>query len=308
VNDLGPVERVAFIGIGNMGWPMAANLLAAGLEVTVFDVNAQRCDRFVQEVGGRLARSATSAVRGVDVVVTSLPTSEHVGTVLDEVAPVLDEGVVVVDTTSGVPPRTRAMATALLSRGVHLVDCPVSGGVARALNGDLAIMAGGEDAELVRVAPVLRAIGSSVHRCGGVGSGQAMKALNNLVSAAGLLATVEALLIGTQFGLDANVMVDVLNASSGMNNSTKNKIRQFVLSERYDSGFGLDLMVKDIGIALGVGDDVGVLTPFSATCQQLWSSAASTLGSGQDHTAIARFSEQLAGRRLADVPDEGHER
>jgi 3-hydroxyisobutyrate dehydrogenase len=296
----GPVERVAFIGIGNMGWPMAANLLAAGLDVIVFDVEADRCARFVEEVGGRMARSASGAVRGVDVVVTSLPTSDHVTTVIDEIAPVVEEGVIVVDTTSGVPARTRALAAELRGRGVHVIDCPVSGGVARAVRGDLAIMAGGEDAHLERVAPLLRAIGTSVHRCGGVGSGQAMKALNNLVSAAGLLATVEAVLIGTRFGLDADVMVDVLNASSGMNNSTKNKIKQFVLSERYDSGFGLDLMVKDIGIALGVGDDVGVSTPFSAACQQLWSSAASTLGPGQDHTAIARYSEELAGRRLAD--------
>jgi 3-hydroxyisobutyrate dehydrogenase len=297
-----PVERVAFIGIGNMGWPMAANLVAVGLDTTVFDLDTDRCARFVTDVGGQAALSAPGAVRDVDVVVTSLPTSDDVAAVVDEVAPFLDPGVVVIDTTSGVPARTRTLAADLLTRGVHLVDCPVSGGVSRALTGDLAIMAGGEDAELERVAPVLEAIGSSVHRCGTVGTGQAMKALNNLVSAAGLLATVEALLIGTQFGLDADTMVDVLNASSGMNNSTKNKIKQFVLSERFDSGFGLDLMVKDIGIALGVADDVGIPTPFSSACQQLWSSAASKLGSGQDHTAIVRFSEELAGRRIADGP------
>jgi 3-hydroxyisobutyrate dehydrogenase len=248
------VQRVAFIGIGNMGWPMAANLLAAGLDVTVFDLDSDRCERFVVEVGGRAAQSTAGAVRGVDVLVTSLPTSDHVASVVEEVKHILDEGVIVVDTTSGVPARTRTLAADLRTRGVSLVDCPVSGGVSRAVTGDLAIMAGGENAELERVAPLLAAIGSSVHRCGAVGNGQAMKALNNLVSAAGLLATVEALIVGTQFGLDADTMVDVLNASSGMNNSTKLKIKQFVLSESYDSGFGLDLMVKAAAPPKGGGD------------------------------------------------------
>ncbi len=125
-----------------------------------------------------------------------------------------------------------------------------------------------------------------------------MKALNNLVSAGGFLIGVEALLIGQQFGLAPAVMVDVLNAATGMNNSTQKKFTQYVLSRRFDSGFGLDLMVKDLSIALEVARDTQTPVPFAALCRELWSSAAAVLGPGQDHTAAARFSERLAGAEL----------
>jgi 3-hydroxyisobutyrate dehydrogenase len=151
---------------------------------------------------------------------------------------------------------------------------------------------------LDRVDPVLKAMGTTVHRCGEIGAGQAMKALNNLVSAGGFLIGIEALLIGQKFGLDPSLMVDVLNASTGMNNSTQKKFRQFVLSRRFDSGFGLDLMVKDLSIALEVGRDAGTPTPFAALCRELWSSASTVLGPGQDHTAVAQLSERLAGAAL----------
>jgi 3-hydroxyisobutyrate dehydrogenase len=125
-----------------------------------------------------------------------------------------------------------------------------------------------------------------------------MKALNNLVSAGGFLIAVEALLMGQRFGLDAGLMVDVLNASTGMNNSTQKKMRQFVLSRRFDAGFGLDLMVKDLSIALEVGRETATPTPFAALCRELWAGAAAALGPGQDHTAMAQLSERLAGEIL----------
>jgi 3-hydroxyisobutyrate dehydrogenase len=160
-------------------------------------------------------------------------------------------------------------------------------------------MAGGDAGQLRRAGPVLSAMSSSVHHCGGVGAGQAMKALNNLVSAGGFLIGVEALLIGQRFGLDPEVMVDVLNSATGMNNSTQKKFKQFVLSRRFDSGFGLDLMVKDLSIALEIGRDAQTPTPFAALCRELWAGAAARLGPGQDHTAAARLSEQLAGAELS---------
>jgi 3-hydroxyisobutyrate dehydrogenase len=138
-------------------------------------------------------------------------------------------------------------------------------------------------------------MGTTITRTGGVGSAHAMKALNNLVSAGGFLIGIEALLIGQRFGLDPALMVDVLNASTGMNNSTQKKFRQFVLSRRFDSGFGLDLMVKDLSIALGVAEDTATAAPFSRLCRELWASASAVLGPGQDHTDLARFSETLAG-------------
>ncbi len=213
-----------------MGWPMAANLVNSGFEVTVFDIASERRARFAAEIGGHAASDAGEAVAGADAVVTILPTSREVADAVAAMKPRLERGAIVIEMSSGVPSVTRALATGLDAIGAMMIDCPVSGGVPRARTGELAILAGGETEAIDRAEPVLRAMGSSIHRCGGIGAGQAMKALNNLVSAGGFLIGIEALLIGRKFGLDPALMVDVLNASTGMNNSTQRKFRQFVLS------------------------------------------------------------------------------
>ncbi len=293
-----PIKRIGFIGIGNMGWPMAANLVKAGFDVTVCDARPGHAAKFAAEVGGRPAASPAEAAAGQDAVITIVPTSKQVAEVAAGIAPALARGTLLIDMTSGQPGKTREIAADLAARGVGMIDAPVSGGVPRAKTGDLAIMVGGEDALLDRAEPVLKAMGTSIHRCGGIGAGQAMKALNNLVSAGGFLMGIEALLIGQRFGLDAGKMVDVLNASSGMTNSSQKKFRQYVLNRQFDDGFGLELMVKDLGIALEVGRDTATPTPFSALCRELWASALTTLGPGHNHTALAQFSEKLAGEIL----------
>jgi 3-hydroxyisobutyrate dehydrogenase len=294
------IKRVCFVGIGNMGWPMAARLVRAGFEVAVTDAVAGRATAFVDEVGGKAVASLAEATKEAEVVVTMLPTSVHVVSVVDEILPSLSSGKILLDMSSGAPAATQKIAGDLGAIGVSVVDAPVSGGVSRAVTGELAIMTGGEAAALDRIDPLLRAMGTTIHRIGPVGAGQAMKALNNLVSAGGFLMAVEALVIGQQFGLDPSVMTDVLNASTGMNNSTQKKLKQFVLSRRFDSGFSLDLMVKDLSIALDVGRNGSAPTPFSALCREMWASAASMLGKGQDHTAIAKLSEALAGVTLGN--------
>lgn len=293
------MTRVAFAGIGNMGWPMAANLVKAGFHVTVTDISAERVARFVTEVGGQAAASPAEAAQGADAFLCILPTSKEVALVAEAVLPVLPEGALFLDMTSGNPTRTREIAARLATRGIRMVDGPVSGGVPRAKSGELAIMLGGEAADLDAAEPLLRAMGTSLHRCGGIGAGQAMKALNNLVSAGGFLIGIEALLIGQKLGLEPGLMVDVLNSSTGMNNSTQKKFRQFVLSRRFDSGFGLDLMVKDLSIAIEVGKEAGVPTPLSALTRELWAAAATHLGPGEDHTAVAKLAERLANQTLA---------
>ena len=292
------IKKIGFVGIGNMGWPMAANLVKAGFDVTVCDAVPGRSAKFVSEVGGNAAADPAGVAKGVDCVVTIVPTSKQVADVAALIAPVLSKGALVIDMTSGQPGKTREIAAELAARGVSMIDAPVSGGVPRARTGDLAIMVGGEDALLDRADPVLKAMGTSIHRCGGIGAGQAMKALNNLVSAGGFLMGIEALLIGQRFGLDAGKMVDVLNASSGMNNSSQKKFKQYVLSRRFDDGFGLELMVKDLGIALEVGRDTNTPTPFSALCREMWASALTALGPGLNHTAVTQLSEKLAGETL----------
>ena len=294
------MARLAFAGIGNMGWPMTANLLKAGHDVVVTDISAERMARFVSEVGGHAAASPAEAASGADAFLCILPTSKEVAVVADAVLPALPEGALFLDMTSGNPSRTREIAARLATRGIRMVDAPVSGGVPRARSGELAIMLGGEAADIDAAEPLLRAMGTSLHRCGGIGAGQAMKALNNLVSAGGFLIGIEALLIGQKLGLEPGLMVDVLNASTGMNNSTQKKFRQFVLSRRFDSGFGLDLMVKDLSIAIEVGKEAGVPTPLAALTRELWAAAAAHLGPGEDHTAVAKLSERLAGQTLSD--------
>jgi 3-hydroxyisobutyrate dehydrogenase len=292
------LKRIAFAGIGNMGWPMAANLVKAGFEVTVCDVVPGRAASFATETGAKAAATPAEAASGADCVVMIVPTSKQVGEAVEAMLPSLKPGMLVIDMTSGQPGRTREIAAMLEGHGVPMIDCPVSGGVPRAKSGQLAIMVGGPAAEIDRAEPVLKAMGTSIYRCGDIGAGQAMKALNNLVSAGGYLIGVEALLIGQRFGLDPTTMVDVLNASSGMNNSTQKKFKEYVLSRRFDAGFGLDLMVKDLSIALEVGRETTTPAPFSALCREMWLAASTSLGPGVDHTALAKMLEQMTGTVL----------
>ncbi len=169
----------------------------------------------------------------------------------------------------------------------------MSGGVRRAREGKLAVMAGGDPALVERVRPVLAAMGSAIHETGALGTGHAMKALNNFVSAAGLVATCEALLVGRRFGLDPEKMVDVLNASTGRNNSTEVKAKQFILSGAFDSGFALALMAKDLRTASDLAAHLGLTLPMSAAASDLWTAASEALGAGADHTEIFRFVERL---------------
>lgn len=298
--------RIGFIGLGAMGEPMAARLAGAGFPLTVHDADAARTARVAQALGADAAATAREAAAACDILVTMLPSSAVVEKVLegpDGALAGLAPGSLVVEMSSGVPDVTRALAESIAGRSVAMIDAPVSGGVSRAKTGELAIMAGGDAAAIDRAEPMLRAMGSSVIRTGGIGSAHAMKALNNLVSAGGFLIGIEALLIGQRFGLDPALMVDVLNVSTGMNNSTQKKFKQFVLSRKFDAGFGLDLMVKDLGIALGVAAATSTPAPFAGLCKDIWAGAQKVLGPGQDHTAVAKFSEMVAGSTLGGDQD-----
>ena len=300
--------RIGFIGLGAMGEPMAARLAAAGFALTVHDADVGRTARVAEALGVAAARTPREAAAACDILVTMLPSSAIVGKVLDGpdgALAGLAPGSLIVEMSSGVPDATRILAGKAAEQGIALIDAPVSGGVSRARTGELAIMAGGDAAAIDRAQPLLEAMGSSVIRTGAIGSAHAMKALNNLVSAGGFLIGIEALLIGQRFGLDPALMVDVLNVSTGMNNSTQKKFKQFVLSRKFDAGFGLDLMVKDLGIALGVADATATPAPFAGLCKDLWAGAQKVLGPGQDHTAMAKFSELVAGSTLGGGEKDG---
>ena len=292
---------VGFIGVGNMGWPMAACLVKAGFDVLVNDHRREVANNFVQQNGGTAPDTLKQLAAGSDVIVTMLPTSVIVEHVLgggdDNVFAGMKPGAIIIEMSSGVPSVTQRLAEQVHALGGHMIDGPVSGGVPRARTGELAIMVGGENAIIDRALPVLSAMGT-VLRTGAVGSGQAMKALNNLVSTGGFLIGIEALLIGQRFGLDPAVMTDVLNAATGMNNSTQKKFRQFVLSRKFDAGFTMGLLAKDLSIALQVGRETGTAAPLSALVQQMIVSAETMFGADADHTEMAKWVETIAGDEL----------
>lgn len=289
--------RIGFVGLGQMGWPMASLVSAAGYELTLLDADPKRAQALAAELNAQVAQSGKELAQACTVIITILPNSDIVGMALEGdngILAGLQPDAIIVEMTSGAPAKTLALAKLAEQAGGHLVDAPVSGGVPRAKTGDLAIMFGGDQALLDRVEPILACMGNSIDRVGDVGSAHAMKALNNLVSAGGFLIGIEALMIGKRFGLSPDKMVDVLNASSGMNNSTQKKFKQYVLSGRYDAGFGLGLMVKDLGIAMGIARDTKTPAAFSALCYEMWAASAQMLGDDQDHTAIAKLVQTLA--------------
>lgn len=291
---------IGFIGLGSMGKPMAKCLLQAGYSLAVYDTDKQSVATISENANAAAAATPADVATLSTIIITMLPTSAIVEQVLvgkDGVFSTMQPGSVIVDMSSGAPIATRALAELAQERGSELVDAPVSGGVSRAMTGDLSIMFGGSESTLAALDPVLRAMGSNVVRTGDVGTAHAMKALNNLVSAGGFLIGIEAILMGKRFGLSPEVMVDVLNASTGMNNSTQKKFKQFVLSGKYNAGFGLELMVKDIGIALGL--DENHTAEFSQSCLQTWRAAAQSLGKGADHTELAKFVAQRCDVPLA---------
>jgi len=207
-------------------------------------------------------------------------------------------GSILVDMSSSSPMATRELGKLLASKGVHMLDAPVSGGVSKARDGTLAIMAGGEPEVLERCRPVFTAMGERIFFSGPLGSGHAVKALNNMLSAAGFIAAVEVLLVGRRFGVDPKVMNDILNASTGRNNTTENKMEKHVFSRSFSSGFSLDLMVKDLSTAMDLARELEAPAIFCGTCRELWGAAQSSLGRGLDHTDVVRWFEQLANARL----------
>jgi 3-hydroxyisobutyrate dehydrogenase len=291
--------RIGFVGIGNMGTPMAGHLVRDGWRVRVYDVDTARARAFAEAHGGQVADSLGELGRNSDVVITMLPDGKVVrkvalgdGGPADCLAKGLARGSVIIDMSSSAPVGTRELGQDLARLGVRLLDAPVSGGVRGAVAGTLAIMVGGDREYATRYDAVLKPMGKRFH-AGPLGSGHAVKALNNYVSAAGLVAAGEALVIGARFGVEPKVMLDIVNASTGRNNSTENKFSQFILSEKYNSGFTLGLMAKDLALAMDVAKAMEVPAELGRACLDLWSKAERSLGGGADHTEVVRHLGKL---------------
>jgi 3-hydroxyisobutyrate dehydrogenase len=294
---------VGFIGLGVMGVPMARHLGEAGHRVRGFDVAPAALERLRAAHGAALAcASPREAAHGADVVFTMLPNGRVVrDTVLasDGIAAGLQRGALLVDTSSSEPWLTRETAAAVRARGAAMVDAPVSGAQWGAEAAELVFMVGGEPADVQRARPLLHAMGKQVFHLGPLGAGHTMKCLNNLVTAMTLTATAEVLATGTRCGLDPAVMTDVLNASTGGSWITRTHIHQRILSRKFDDPFKLELMLKDIGIALAVAREAGVHMPLCEAGHPLWQSADRAQGAGASVSELVRWVEKREGVAIA---------
>lgn len=298
--------RVGFIGIGNMGWPMARNILKAGNNVLetghklhVFDLDRKRLAKFTKEEEGSLAVAEASVVaKASNVIVTMLPTGPIVRAVVEEMLAnnALAAGTIIIDMSSSEPTGTRDLAALLAQSGVTLIDAPVSGGMNGAQAGTLTLMIGGDDdAAIERVTPVLQTMGAKLFRTGASGSGDVMKALNNYLAAANFRAVSEAVSMGQKFGLDPALIIDIVNVSTGRSFATEGAFKSQVLTEKYGAGFALGLLTKDVKIASDLAGELGVMAPLCAVTFNAFATAREAMGYGADFTSAHQYwSRDLA--------------
>ncbi|UOQ57894.1 NAD(P)-dependent oxidoreductase [Leucobacter allii] len=294
------MSRILFIGLGNMGAPMARRLADAGHELAVQDLDPDRVAALAS-ASPRIRAAAPEDRARAEVVVTMLPTSDSVEAALEASGLVgeLARGTLVVDMSSAEPVRSRALADRLGAAGLRALDAPVSGGVRGAEAGTLAIMVGGEDADVDAVAPMLRELGGTIAHVGGHGAGHAAKALNNLVSAASVVATAEAIRAARSFGIASQRFVEVLNASSGRSVTSEQKAERFMLSGTFDSGFPVGLMNKDVAIAVGLADAQGDPVVLGAHVAKIWAATAERFADA-DHTRMYELLDRIAVGREED--------
>lgn len=284
---------VGFVGLGQMGAPMVRNLLRAGFSVLGLDLNHHAAAALAGESGFSAMASPRLTAQGCDVLILMLPDSQAVDRLLWEadcgLARHLAHGAVLIDMGSSDPVHSRENSSRLAGLGIGFVDAPVSGGVKRAVTGSLSIMIGGDEPTVEQVRPILQTMGTTLVHVGGAGAGHAVKALNNYVSASGLLAVCEALVAAEKFGIDPHRVNQVFNASTGSNNTTKNKVESFMLSQTFNSGFALALMRKDLQTAYRFIERMGTPADFATQCLRTWALAETALDEGADHTALFKF-------------------
>ena len=279
-----------------MGMPMIRNLLQANLSVTGFDLNPLVADELKSEIHFEMATSAIALTKKCDVIILMLPDSNIVDRLLwegeDALSKAMNSKQTIIDMSSSDPVRSRANFDRLAQLGISFIDAPVSGGVRRAKDGSLSIMIGGLAPAVESVQPIFKAMGKTLVHVGAAGAGHAVKALNNYVSASGLLAVCEALVAAEKFGIDPHLVNQVLNVSTGKNNTTDVKVENFMLSGTFKSGFSLALMRKDLQTALDFISRMETPKNFADACTQTWTQAEKSLDKGADHTAMYAFIQK----------------
>lgn len=293
-------SKIGFVGIGAMGTPMSTNLAKAGYKIVAYDTDPKRTQALAATLEIEVAGSLEEVGAMCGTVITMLPDGKiarkaicgdndsFAGAITTKLAP----GSLIIDMSSSSPVGTRELGALLAKRNIKLIDAPVSNGVKGAIAATLAIMVGGDADTFAQVKPMLEKMGSQIFHAGPLGAGHAIKALNNYVSAAGLVAACDAVVAGKRFGLDPATIVDILNASSGMNNTTKNKFKQHMLSGTYGAGFFTGLMAKDVRTALEVVKATGTPTALAEPCTEIWNRMEKDLGFNSDHTEMYRYVDE----------------
>jgi 3-hydroxyisobutyrate dehydrogenase len=287
-------DTIAFIGLGNMGGPMALNLRKAGHAVRAFDLSPAACSAAVAQ-GLTISASAADAVAGAQTVVSMLPASRHVESLYlgdDGLLARLAKGTLVVDSSTIAPASSRKVAEAAQARGLAFIDAPVSGGTAGAAAGTLTFMIGGEAADVERATPLLKCMGANLFHAGAHGAGQATKLCNNMLLAVLMIGTSEALSLGASLGLDPKVLSEVMRRSSGGNwalekyNPVPGVMDAAPASRGYSGGFGTDLMLKDLGLAVEAALASGSSVPLGGLARELYAAHSKAGHGGLDFSSI----------------------
>lgn len=286
------MNRLGFIGIGAMGYHMSKRLLENNYDLYAYDNNPEALEKIKSE-GAKTCESPAKIGEFCDVVITMLPNSSITKSVLFEegVAGSLNKDAVIIDMSSSYALSTIRFADKLLERGIKLIDAPVSGGVIGAKKGTLTIMVGAEEQELSAIKPIFECMSKKIFYIGSVGSGHALKALNNYLSAASLYATSEVMLMVKQLGIPQGVAIEVLNESSGQSFSTKVKFPNYIIPETFDSNFALNLMYKDISMVKDLAEDLKLPFYLGDRVVDLYGHAVDSDLLLNDHTEIIKFIE-----------------
>ena len=273
------ISKVGFVGLGAMGSVMSPLLVKAGYQVFGYDIIAN-----IDVSSGVKQLDTLDDFAKFDAVILMLPNSKIVSQVVTKLLEINTKSILI-DMSSSDPRETKKLGKAIETKGLKFLDAPVSGGVSRAKTGDLMIMAGGKEQDLEEVKDLLSVMGT-VQFAGPLGSGHAIKALNNYVSAAGLIASFEALATARSFGIKPENFLKIINGATGKNNTTEVKLDKFVVSEQFNSGFALDLMVKDVSIAHNLIKDLSSDNPLSSDVYNYLSESLKLLGDNPDHTEV----------------------
>ena len=290
------MARIGFIGLGNMGLPMAQNLIKAGHQVTGLDMSKAQVDKLA-EAGGKAAGSVKEAASGVDVVITMLPAGVQVREVYlgnDGVVAIATQGTLLIDSSTIDVETARAVSNVALTKGLAMLDAPVSGGVGGAQAGTLTFMVGGEDTAFDRARPILEKMGKTIVHAGGAGNGQAAKICNNMILGVSMIAVSEAFVLAEKLGLDAQTLFDISSKSSGqcwsMTSScpVPGPVPASPANRDYQAGFTAAMMLKDLKLAQDAAKAAGAATPLGADAAQIYDQYVASGEGGRDFSGIIR--------------------